>query len=330
LEQAAAMQKQLLADRSAAETLGLTREYAQTLNALGRVHQNLLKLDAARDYYQQAARLREQVSEDSPGDVLAARELASTYMNLGLVELNAGDAAKGLPLLERAQTIRLSHAQTTPHGMDAALRRDLGMGYYNLAQAHLASGNGPAAETHLTAAVDAFEQVLAESPGDLGNRRRLAICHRMLGDVRTAAGDADAAIESYHVARDGLGELSRKNPDVPEYAADLAGVRMNLAQLLDASGNSDGAMAEIDSAIEALQGLVDRGAASPRQQCDHAVALRFAGQLLHRANQADKAREQLLQSEALLKELVREHPSDATFAAQLKQTADALAELDAI
>jgi len=118
---------------------------------------------------------------------------------------------------------------------------------------------------------------------------------------------------------------------VPEYAADLAGVQMNLAQLLDAEqADAAGALEEMLAAIELLRKLADKATAVPRQRCDLGVALRAAGQLLIKLDRAGEARPPLEESKQLLQDLVREHPGEGAFAAELKLTADALAELDAI
>ncbi|MCC6492336.1 MAG: protein kinase [Pirellulales bacterium] len=329
LERAAQIQKQLLGTSAAGSREGLRREYAQTLNAWGRALQNLERLEPARQRYEQAAALREEIATAAPDDAEAARALASTLMNLGLVDLMTGNVAAGLPHLERAQSLRLAHAEADS-GDAAGMRRDLGMGYYNLAQAHLAAGNGAAAETHLAAAIEAFEKLASDTPADLGNRRRLAICLRLVGDLKAADADAEAAIESYQRARDSLGELATQNPSVPQYVADLAGVRMNLAQQLDATGDAPAALREVEAAVDGLRGLSERAAALPRQRCDLGVALRFAGQLEARAGRVDEARSYLAESKQVLQALVREHPGESTFATELQLTADALSELDAI
>ncbi|RIK83438.1 MAG: hypothetical protein DCC67_05925 [Planctomycetota bacterium] len=329
LQRAANMQRELLAKASGPNRRALQGEYAQSLNALGRALQNLQRLDEARSYYQQAATQRQQIADAAPDDADAARALASTLMNLGLVELGSGNVEQGLASLNQAHALRMAHAESAD-ARSPALRRDLGMGYYNLAQAYLAAGNAAAAEEHLASAIETFQQLATELPSDLANRRRLAICQRMLGDVKVADGKGDAAIEHYQQARDALVELSSQNPSVPEYAGDLAGVRMNLALQLDASGDAAAALAEVESAADQLRRLIERDAALPRQQCDYGVALRFAGQLLARATRIEEARARLAESKEVLQSLVRAHPGEPVFAAELKLTADALAELDAI
>jgi serine/threonine-protein kinase len=329
-EKAAQQQKQLL-DRAAngRSRDALKEEYAQTVNAEGRALQNLQRLDQARQCYEQAAKLREELAAAHPEDAELARGLASSVMNLGLLELIAGKPAAALPRLERAQGLRLAHAEGEAGG-SPKLHRDLGMGYYNLAQAHLQNGDAAAAEKNLLAAIGAFESLIVESPADFEQQRRLAICRRMLGDAKAAAGDSEAAIRAYEQARKTLGDVVARNPNVAEYAADFAGVRMNLAQQLRLSGDQDAALEELEAATDSLRKLVERNAAVPRHRSDLGVALRAEGELLATLKRRDEARTALEESKQVFENLVREHPQVPTYATELKLTSDVLAELNAI
>jgi serine/threonine-protein kinase len=328
-EQAAEVQQRLLEGGGVEDRATLEGEYAQTLNALGRALQNLRRIDDARRYYERAAQLREKLAIAAPKDAELARALASTLMNLGLVDLMTGKAAEALPRLERAQSLRLAHAEAQ-HSVAPKLQRDIGMGYFNLAQAHLAAGDLPAAETQLTGAIAAFEKLAEASPADFENRRKLAISHRMLGDAQAASGDGESAIESYEIARESLGELVARNPNVPEYAADLAGVRMNLAQQLDQGGDADGALDEMLAAVTLLRKVTATSSSVPRRQADLGVALRAAGQLMGRLDRQDEARAHFEESKRVLQALVREHPGEPSYASELQLTAEAIGELDGI
>jgi tetratricopeptide (TPR) repeat protein len=167
-------------------------------------------------------------------------------------------------------------------------------------------------------------------PQDMDNRRAIANCRRIIADVLAAAGETDEAIESYNAARQALAELVRHNPDVPDYAADLAGVQMNLGDQLRQSGDLPSALDELLAAATALEILCEGESSVPRRQRDLGVALRAAGEVLMDLDRPDEARAKLEASREVLSRLVREQPADPTYAAELKATSDALAELDAI
>jgi serine/threonine-protein kinase len=328
-EQAARLQRALVGRAPTHELNALKAELAQTLNAWGRALQNLQKLEEAHQRYEQAAEIREELATANPNDAEFARALASSKMNLGLLDLMSGKPTDALPLLEQAQGLRLAHVGAND-ATAPKLQRDLGMGYYNLAQAQLATGEIKEAKSSLLGAVGVFGKLVEQTPSDFDNRRRLAICHRMLGDAEAADEKVEDAIASYRRASEALTEMTRQNPDVPEYAADLAGVRMNMAQQLEVTGESGEALAELSSAAEELRKLADKGIAVPRYRSDLGVALRAAGELLASLGRREEARTRLQESRTVLQELVREHPTQPAFAAELKRTADALVALDAI
>ncbi len=329
-EQAAQRQKKLLErGRGGGGSAGdaLKSEYAETVNAMGRALQKMQHVEEARGRYEEAAKLREQLAAAHPEDVELARSLASSVMNLGLLELMAGKPAAALPLLDRAQRLRLAHVEEdSPAAM--RLRRDLGMGYYNLAQAHLQNGDLGAAETNLLAAIGVFDKLVGEAPADFEQQRRLAICQRMLGDVKAASGKGPEAIKSYEQAGGTLAEIAARNPNVPDYAADLAGVRMNLAKQLEDAGDNERAIGEFDAAIDGLRKLVEHQTATPRQRSDFGVALRAEGELLAKLDRKDEALGRLDESKRVLELLVREHPNVPSYAAELKLTSDLFGEVN--
>jgi tetratricopeptide (TPR) repeat protein len=249
-------------------------------------------------------------------------------MNLGLLQV-VEDPEEALPLLERAQTLRLAHSNS-PQAGERPFIRDLGMGYYNVALAQLHLGDASAAERNLRKAISEFEKLAKMEPNDLVNRHQAANCRRMIADVKAAGNESDAAIELYEQARDELRDLSLRNPNVPEFVADLAGVEMNLGAQLQLQGQLEAALIELTVAGDQLRGLVDKGAAAPRHLRDLGVALRASGQLLVELDRREDARERLTESKTVLEKLVREHPDEEQYATDLQLTIEALDELDAV
>ena len=307
----------------------LRQQHGQTLNAIGRVMQKLQRTDDARAYYREAADLREKLAAAKPGDAERARALASSVMNLGIVEQASGNLPAALALLERAQTLRLAQSDGKSE-QSPAMWRDLGSGYFNIATVLLAQGDAEGAQAKLVAAVDAFKRLAELDPKDLESRRRMANCLRMLADAKSASSDDEEALASYREARTALAELVLRNPDVPEYAVDLAGVEMNLAVALRSSDDLPGAIAEMSAASEALRRVAGLLSASPRNRRDFGVALRAEGQMLAELDRREEARKRLEESKEVLSKLVREFPGDAANSTELGITVDALRELDAI
>ena len=327
-ERAAEIQRKLAAQNTSEQRDDLEIALAQSLNALGRANQNLQQSDAAVRYFTEATALREAIADRRPNDAEAARSLASSLMNLGLLDLGAGKDQQAINQMERAQTIRMAHRNGDETA--APLLRDIGMGYFNLAQARIKQGNLDAAKANLGEAIATFSSLAKHTPSDFENSRRLALCQRMLGDVEAAAGRAEEAVAAFESGRATMQELVDRNPSVPEYAADLAGIEMNLGMQLNADGETSQSLAALESASNRLQKLHDGGEASPRQQRDLGVALRATGELLSAIYKTDEARAKLRESQQVLQELVRRHPDEPQFSAELKLTDELLAELDSI
>jgi serine/threonine-protein kinase len=325
-EAAADMQKELVDGGNDSESLSAA--YAQTLNARGRALQRLGRRDEARGFYRQACERREKLAAAKPDDAERARAHASSVMNLGLMEIEDGRPQEALPLLQRAQTLRLAHRES-PQAESRPFIRDLGMGYYNLAMAQMMTGDQSAAESNLFKAISSFEKLAKLEPNDLVNRHQIALCRRMIATAKEV-GDDDEAIELFEQARDELRELSLRNPEVPEYVADLAGIEMNLGARLEAMGQAEAALRELESGAGHLRSLVDQHVAVPRYRRDLGVALYAAGKVLAGLDRRDDARTRLEESKTVLERLVRENPSNVGYGNDLQATLEALEEVDAI
>jgi hypothetical protein len=88
----------------------------------------------------EATQVREQIAQAHPADVEAARTLANSVMNIGSVYQAQGNLQQAIPPLERAQMIRMARVEEL-NTADPKLRRNLGMGYYNLAGLEAAKEN---------------------------------------------------------------------------------------------------------------------------------------------------------------------------------------------
>jgi tetratricopeptide (TPR) repeat protein/tRNA A-37 threonylcarbamoyl transferase component Bud32 len=273
-EIAGGMQKQLLqSDQNNIERL---KTLGDTYNAMGRALQLQQQLERALETYQKAIDVRSRLTALSPAERESNRMLANTYMNVGLLEMRRGSYDEARRRLEQAQAIRL---QPQIAGNDPKLRRDIAMGYYNLANLSLA-GLVQADKNHSSArewcnlgrqwsrqAATLF-QVLAESDrADLEMRYLLAICYRMEADL--ACAEAASCLEPgedcdkkrinakaiYQKSLDILEPLARKNPDVTEYHLALAELYGNIAHVCYEQENLDTAMASIDQAEAILTSL---------------------------------------------------------------------------
>jgi tetratricopeptide (TPR) repeat protein/ribosomal protein S27AE len=268
------MQKQLL--QSDQDNIERLKALGDTCNAMGRALQLQQQFDRALESYQKAIEVRGRLAALVPDKRESHRMLANTYMNIGLLEMGRGSYDEARRRLEQAQSIRL---QPRIAGNDPKLRRDIAMGYYNLAKLSLAGlvqadkNYGSAREwcdlgRQWSRQAAMLFQVLAESDrADLDMRYLLAVCYRMEADLVCAEaasglepGDdcdkkRDDAIAIYQKSLDILEPLARKNPDVTEYQLGLAELYDVIAHVRYDQGSLETAMAPIDQAEAILTSL---------------------------------------------------------------------------
>src|SRR5262249_16636623 len=142
---------------------------------------------SARQQLDAAVKVRTDLTAVQPENSDYQRLLANTYMNIGVSEFNAADAAAtddqyaarlkdARKQFETAQQIRAAALARDPKNVK--LRRDLGKGHFNLGnfEWNFAQLPEPAAK-HYQSAADLFEQLAAEQSGDIENRRLVATCY---------------------------------------------------------------------------------------------------------------------------------------------------------
>ncbi len=321
-QQAAEMQKQLL--DAVPDNVDLATAYGKTLNALGDASLRLGQFTEAEAYFRQTINTRETLAKAHPEETEAARLLASSVMNLGSVQLHSGQLPKAIDNTQRAQTIRLAHT-SAGKPIPPKLQRDLGMGYYVLANIYNATDEVELAETNFLLAIRTFEQLLSTNPTDMDHRRKLAASQLMLGELMRRMGNAEQANEHYGQAKASLTELRARNPDVLEFASDLAGVYLLLGQSLGDQQKTEEALDSLDEAARLLREIIDQAPGVPNFRLDLGNCLQEAGKVLAQAERLNDAVQRLEESQAVLSQLVKESPTNETYTTALLETNDELA-----
>ncbi len=316
------IQEGLLADQP--KNLQHLHALGSTVNALGRALQKMQQWDQALQAYEEAAVMREKLVGAAPNVSEYHRTLANSCMNIGQVRIQTGSVIIARRHLQRAQEIRKTELAKRD---DPKMRRDLGMGYYNLAILESKEENLADIERNLEEAVDQFEQVLARDPNHLANQHLLATCYRLLGDRTRVTADWKTALEWYESARGQLQWLAYRNPDVPAYQAALASVQLNIGDGQTEQKESAAAADSFQQAFALLNELVAAHPNVPDYRRDFAVTLRSLGTVQIELSERKLARDSLQKSQQLLSKLVAQFPENGDFAEQLARTKTALRDL---
>lgn len=222
---------------------------ADTLSALSRIQMQTGDVESALATARRALDLRLSIVDRRESDPRFQRLVASSQMNLGIIERERGEARAAKQLMLESQRLRESILGTAEQ---FETRRDLGMGYYNLCNLALDEGDAASALVYIEKAEQAFRVTVDEAPEMLENRSRLALCQRLRADLLAESGDLASAIECYRTATAELRTLARENPDVTDYIIESCVAQMNLASLLQESNELDGAFEELSVSIDGL------------------------------------------------------------------------------
>ena len=187
-------------------------------------------------------RLRRLVVKLMPTELEANRLLASAIMNEGNAMSIRGYTNRNLleqdqareKLLE-AQAVRQQVLDEYPE--QSLVRRDLGRGYFNLANNEITAADHELKEealrarwsrcvSDLTNAIAAYEQLPAEAL-ELDTKLELARCYRLRADSYFNLVSMEKADTDYKQAESVLSQLTLRNPSVFRYRIVLAEVQFN-------------------------------------------------------------------------------------------------------
>jgi tRNA A-37 threonylcarbamoyl transferase component Bud32/tetratricopeptide (TPR) repeat protein len=303
-----------------------------TLTALGKSYDKLRQYDQAQAAYLEAVQIREQLAA-TDDNAESRRKLLNAYMNLAVIQKMRGDLADNDA--DAAAFYRAAHEQylneqrerqkqlePSPDAED--LRLDLAKGFYNLANVAFEMRHYPEAAKYAQQAVAEFSRLVADAPENLEYQYLHALAVRRCGDVER---EPAVAQTYYEQAIRSLRGLAETNPQVHKYAAALASVYMNQG-LVDADTKQDAAaVASFEQAIGVLRRLVQE-TKQPSYRRDLGNALTALGGLQIETGALEDARQNLVEAQQLLKELVDAYPAAPDFADQLALAQATMADLD--
>jgi len=297
------IQMQLL--REEPDATGQLDALGNTWNAHGMALSKMEKPNEAIAAFQEAVAVRRQAIEQGIDDLESQadrkRVLANSYMNIGILEGREGKFDEALRQYANAQNIRQRLLESGD--ADAQVRRDYGIGYFNMANLNITLGKLPEAEAQYRQAVAVFDQLLSEDPRHLDDTFRLVVCRRMLGDL---APEAAAAIEQYQKALQRMEPLAHENRSVSQYQFELATIHRNRALCEYDLGHADECLESMQRAQRILEELAIKDPATPKYRRNLANTLQTTASLLKDRGDQHRARDCLERCLRHLQELVDE------------------------
>ena len=186
--------------REASGDRALQRELAAAYERVGDVRgrafsANLGDVTGAMDSYQKGLRIREALVAADPHNVQDRRDVAASYVRIGIQLIHTNEAARGTDYLRKALSVYLQ--LNTEQPTNSEIRYDLAATYNELGLAledwwRNASG---ALENHRKA-LSLREEFLAADPGSQTHRRNLSMTYVNIGRALVQSGDVKGGLES--------------------------------------------------------------------------------------------------------------------------------------
>jgi serine/threonine protein kinase/tetratricopeptide (TPR) repeat protein len=307
---ARSMQEHIVARRP--KDVTALKGLGDTINALGKVQYVKRDYKAARQSFDEAIEIREKIIAADPAHAENQRLLANTHMNIGnMAQTSDADYAEARKEFEEAQKIREDAIQKTPPTDAVAinLRRDFGLGLFNLGQLDLVEGTGDA-EGHFKGSASVFQELADAQPDSLEFQRRLILSLRQLANVLTGRGKFDEAREYYQRALETAQPLAQQNPKVVEYSLEWAGVLMDWAHLESKAQQAPSAITYLERARNILTPLVGKNRNMARCRRDLAMTLGELAELKHGMGNVAAARQDLNEELEIVRQLVQEYEQE--------------------
>ena len=275
---------------STGEPAGTARyqpDLARTLLGLGNVCQQSGRFDQARDFYQRALRLRQQLARESPDISDYQRDLAVSHKNLAACCIARREFDEAEANYRQASAIQEKLVHDFPQVKQ--YQDDLAGTYASLGNLYSRPEQSAKAELCLEKAAAIWSRLAESHPAVTDYALALAGVYNNLANHYRAAGRVADAERSYRLARDIREKLSRKSREVPAHQADLAKLYRNLANLYRADSHFDDAETTLRTALDIQETLVREHADIPEYQADLAASQNDVGLVLQAAGRPREA-----------------------------------------
>ncbi len=275
---------------SAGEPAGAGRyrpELARTLLGLGNVCQQSGRFDQARDFYQRALRLRQELVRESADVSDYQRDLAVSHKNLAACCIARREFDEAEANYRQASAIQEKLVHDFPQVKQ--YQDDLAGTYASLGNLYNRPEQSAKAELFLEKAAAIWSRLAESHPAVTDYALALAGVYNNLANHYRAAGRVADAERSYRLARDIREKLSRKSRDVPAHQADLAKLYRNLANLYRADGHFDDAETTLRTALDIQETLVREHVDIPEYQAELAASRNDLGLVLQAAGRPREA-----------------------------------------
>ena len=243
---------------------------ARGTSGLGGILRTLGRLDEAKTQFESALRLARELKATQPGILARQSRLVSSYMNLGLVQVETGEHLAAAESFHQA--IAFGTALVAAEADSAADQAELAKCYSNLGNVQQTTGELPSAEQSYQEAISIGTRLTSTLPDVAEYHSGLASSLTTLGRLQAMRGESRAAEDSQRRALEIYGRLTAAHPDVAEYLRGMADCHNRLGIVRSNTGNQSGALDSFRKLVAARTRLTELQPNVPRFESDLAVA----------------------------------------------------------
>ena len=249
-----------------------------------------------REALQKCLEVSHELSQSSPQNIQALRQVGISYQNLGAFNLGLANLPAARDADQKCVETFLKVAQKDLRNVQA--QRELGWSYKKLADAHLQMGNVPAARDAYQAFFEIAQKATQADPKKPEAQGDVAAAHKVLGDIHLRLADVSSAREEYQKALAIFQSLDRPETRYALDQGDLARCYGGLAHLEESVEDFPAAVRWLELEIAILQ------QPSKEQSPERRASLQNQQQLLEICKLAPRAIESLEFALAQSKETV--------------------------
>jgi tetratricopeptide (TPR) repeat protein/predicted Ser/Thr protein kinase len=268
--------------------------------------------------YESAAAILENLIKANPtnlNDLLNYQsDLAGTFMNIGVLQKNAGQPDEALKSFEKALPIWQKIARDFPDVVEA--QNNLGSIYQNIGAVQLDSGKSAEAIKSFQHALAIWRKLTDAHRTVTEFQNNLAGAHMFIARLQ----DGTEAIQSQERAAAIWKKLVDAHPTVAAFRYDLAGVlsnmagtQHNMAQTMKSKGDTAGALALYQKARLNSEAAVRADGANVQAQVNLSNHHWAIGRLLKETGKPAEALESYARALPIRRKLADEHPADPGF-----------------
>jgi serine/threonine protein kinase/Flp pilus assembly protein TadD len=291
---------QAAADRhtaSAIQSLGdWVRQFGEgSADALSRVgdpsaaEASVRATESARLFYSRSTKIFEALAKADPSNAEAKRDLSSSYVRLGDVQLELGSTNNALESYQKFLELSEALVQADPNDTEA--KRDLSISYDRFGDAQLRLGATKNAFEHYEKSLKLREKLATADPIDDQAKRELSLSYNNLGKTQMRLGAANTAIEYYQKCLDLRYALVKSDPNDAQAKRDLSVAHEKLGDVLFQLGATSEALEHYQESWELRETLATTDATNVWVQRELSSSLHIVAETHKRANNLARARE---------------------------------------